>query len=254
MSISQRLTDVFKFDSEGVPTIKIVFWGCSLAGKTSALTVYNILRRIEDPEHIYSELKKINDPAGRTIYYDQSIFDLPRGQGTALPALRYAVWTVAGQKRHYDTRRIVIRGADGLIIMFDPSNEQWNDNVDALKELVELVGDELKSGELPFLIVLNKIDLPKSERVNTEKFMALLVEVRLAKDVGDAYMRTLEMSCLDARNDLVSLPSLPNWREMIDENGRLKRGFRPDSVRRVAAPIEQITRMIIQNKIGRLKK
>ncbi len=243
---------LFKRDAEGVPHIKIVIWGPSLAGKTSMLTVFNILKRIEDPELVYSELKRIDDPSGRTIYYDQSIFELPKGQGTSLPLLRYQVWTVAGQERHKDTRKIVIRGADGIIIMFDPTKEQWEANKRSLLELIELVGEELGT-KIPFLVVVNKIDLPKEERTPTEEFMKLLVEVGLAKDIGEAYMKTLEISCLEARNDLLMLPRRPDWRQLIDQNGRLKREARPDSVRRVAQPIEQITRMIIEQKIKQHK-
>ncbi len=243
---------LFKRDAEGVPHIKIVIWGPSLAGKTSMLTVFNILKRIEDPDLVYSELKRIDDPSGRTIYYDQSIFELPKGQGTSLPLLRYQVWTVAGQERHRDTRRIVIRGADGIIIMFDPSKEQWEANKKSLAELKTLMGDELGS-KIPFLVIVNKIDLPKEERTPTEEFMQLLVEMGLATNVGEAYMKTLEISCLEARNDLLALPRRPDWRELIDGKGRLKREARPESVRRVAQPIEQITRMIIENKIKQHK-
>ena len=248
-----QASHLFKRDAEGVPHIKIVIWGPSLAGKTSMLTVFNILKRIEDPDKVYSELKRIDDPSGRTIYYDQSIFELPKGGGTSFPLLRYKVWTVAGQQRHKDTRKIVIKGADGIIIMFDPTKEQWEANRQSLIELKGLVGEQLGK-TLPFLIVLNKMDLPKEQRTPTEEFMKLLVEQGLAKDVGEAYMRTVEISCLNARNDLLALPRRPDWRNLIDGNGHLKREARPESVKKVAYPIEQVTRLIIEQKIKQYKE
>lgn len=252
MSTKPTIRDIFKVDGSGVPYIKLVIYGPSLAGKTSMLTVYNVLRKVEDPETIYSSLKKIDDPSGRTIFYDQSTFELPKGQGVSLARLRYQVWTVAGQKRHYIQRKVVLEGADGLIFMFDPRHEMWNDNVESLDELISLKGDVLGKS-LPYLIVLNKIDLPAEERVPTDKFLDLLVEKKLAANKGEAYMRVVEMSCLQARNDLMKLLRSPDIKSKLDEYGRLKRGSRPPSVQKVAQPIEQLTREIIVHRIKAAK-
>jgi len=248
MSSKLSISDIFKVDASGVPYLKIVIFGPSLAGKTSMLTVYNVLRKVEDPETIYSSLKKIDDPSGRTIFYDQSTFELPKGQGVSVPKLRYQVWTVAGQKRHHIQRKVVLEGADGLIFMFDPSKEMWQDNVESLDELIELKGDEL-GNSLPFLIVLNKIDLPAEKRRPTDDFLDLVVEKGLAQNKGEAYMRVMEISCLSARNELMSLLRSPNVKEKLDEYGRLKKGERPPNVQKVAQPIEQLTREIIIHRI-----
>ena len=85
------MSNIFKRDVEGIPTIKITIFGPSLAGKTSLLTIYSILKKVESPDQVYSELKKIEDPTGRTALFDQSVFTLPRGQGTSLPLMRYAL-------------------------------------------------------------------------------------------------------------------------------------------------------------------
>jgi len=253
MSTKLTIKDIFKVDGSGVPYVKIVIYGPSLAGKTSMLTVYNVLRKVEDPETIYSSLKKIDDPSGRTIFYDQSTFELPKGQGVSVPRLRYQVWTVAGQKRHYIQRKVVLEGADGLIFMFDPSKEMWQDNVDSLDELISLKGNELGKS-LPYLIVLNKMDLPEEKRIPTQKFLELLVDRKLASNVGEAYTRVLEMSCLQARNDLMALLRSPDIKSKLDEYGRLKRGARPLSVQKVAQPIEQLTREIIVQRIKAAKR
>lgn len=242
------IKDIFKVDGQGVPYVKIVIYGPSLSGKTSMLTVYNVLRKVEDPEAIYSSLKKIDDPSGRTIFYDQSTFELPKGQGVSVPKLRYQVWTVAGQKRHYIQRKVVLEGADGLIFMFDPSKNMWNDNVESLDELIKLKGD-LLGNALPYIVVLNKIDLPVETRTDTDKFLDLLVERNLAKNKGEAYMNVIETSCLNARNDLMSLLRSPDIKSKLDEYGRLKKGARPNSVQKVSQPIEQLTREIIVHRI-----
>ena len=64
------MKQVFKRDVEGVPTIKLTVFGPSLAGKTSLLTIYSILKKVENPDSVYSEIKKIDDPSGRTALFD----------------------------------------------------------------------------------------------------------------------------------------------------------------------------------------
>lgn len=240
---------VFRRDAEGVPTIKLTVFGPSLAGKTSLLSIYSILKKVENPEQVYSELKKIDDPSGRTALFDQSVFELPKGQGTSLPLMRYALYSVAGQDRYRETRKVVLRGTDGLMIMLDPALEQWEANQSSLEELMGLLGNELKSKELPWILVVNKIDLPKEQRKETNKFLELMVNVGLVDDLGQAYEKYMEMSCLDARNDLLAMPRRPDWREQLDSSGRLRRDARPPSVVKAAQPIENLTRLVIEHKI-----
>lgn len=244
---------IFRRDAEGVPTIKLTVFGPSLAGKTSLLSIYSILKKVESPETVYSELKKIDDPSGRTALFDQSVFELPKGQGTSLPLMRYALYSVAGQDRYRETRKVVLRGTDGLMIMLDPMNEQFDSNKSSLLELMELLGKELTSGELPWVLVINKIDLPKEERVESKLFLDLMVEVGLVKDVGEAYEKYMEISCLMARNDLLAMPRQKDWREKLDAQGRLRRDARPESVIKAAQPIEHLTRLVIEHKIQMIR-
>ena len=53
--------EVIKRDHQGVPVVKIVFWGPTLAGKTTALTITKVLKSLEDPENvkISSSIKKL---------------------------------------------------------------------------------------------------------------------------------------------------------------------------------------------------
>lgn len=247
------LQQIFKRDAEGIPTIKLVIYGPSLAGKTTLLTIYSILKKVESPEQVYSDLKKIEDPTGRTALFDQSIFELPKGQGTALPLMRYALYSVAGQDRYKETRKVVMRGTDGLMIMLDPTIEQYESNRNSLYELVDLVGEDLRSGELPYLLVVNKTDLPQEQRTTTEQLMDMMLETKLVTDRGQAFEKLYEMSCLDAKKDLLAMPKQPNWKQLLDSSGRLRRDARPNSVVKASAPIEHLTRLVIEHKIRKLK-
>ncbi|MHA1305197.1 MAG: hypothetical protein ACTSPI_15975, partial [Candidatus Heimdallarchaeaceae archaeon] len=76
-----------------------------------------------------------------------------------------------------------------------------------------------------------------------------LVEKGLAANKGEAYMRVLEISCLNARNELMQLLRSSDIKNKLDEYGRLKKGLRPLNVQKVAQPIEQLTREIIVHRI-----
>ncbi len=247
------LNQIFKRDAEGVPTIKLVIFGPSLAGKTSLLAIYSILKKVESPEQVYSDLKKIEDPSGRTALFDQSVFELPKGQGTTLPLMRYALYSVAGQDRYKETRKVVLRGTDGLMIMLDPSVEQFDSNKESLIELMNLLGEQINSNELPWILVINKVDLPQEQRTGTEEIMKLLIEIGLVQNIGEAYQKVHEMSCLQAKDDLLAMPKRQDWKELLDTSGRLRRDARPQSVIRAAAPIENLTRLVIEHKIRKIR-
>ena len=98
-------------------------------------------------------------------------------------------------------------------------------------------------------VFLSHLSFPFEERIPTDKFLDLLIEKKLAKNKGDAYMRVIETSCLQARNELMHLLRSPDIKSKLDEYGRLKKGARPLSVQKVAQPIEQLTREIVIHRV-----
>lgn len=247
------LNQIFKRDAQNVPTIKLVIYGPSLAGKTTLLSIYSTLKKVESPDQIYSDLKKIEQD-GRTVLFDQSVFELPKGQGTMLPLLRYALYSVAGQERFRDTRKVVLKGTDGLMIMLDPMKEQYDFNKSSLYEIVTLLGEQLTSGDLPWILVVNKMDLPEEERTPTDDIMKLMVETGMVKNIGEAYTKLYAISCKQAKTDLLALPKRPDWAKLKDGAGRLRREARPESVKEAASPIEHLTRHVVEHKIRKLRE
>lgn len=118
-----------------------------MAGKTT------VLKYLHDEVEglIKGGLTSIADPAGRTVYFDFSPF-------SANNSVLFDVYTVAGQRRHKDQRKMILRGVDGLLFVADSSPEIQQDNIEAAAELREFMGDKL-STEVPLVIVLNKRDL-----------------------------------------------------------------------------------------------
>ncbi|MDH5402739.1 MAG: ADP-ribosylation factor-like protein [Candidatus Heimdallarchaeota archaeon] len=137
-------------DAKGKIHFKIVFVGASLAGKTSVLKYLH-----EQVEGLLKGgLTSIADPSGRTVYFDFSPF-------SATNSVLFDVYTVAGQRRHKNQRKMILRGVDGLLFVADSNPDNKHDNIEAAVELREFIGDRLGK-EIPLVISLNKRDLPNA--------------------------------------------------------------------------------------------
>ncbi len=238
-----RFTPVKK-DHQGVPVVKLVYAGPTMAGKTTALTLLKILATLENPESVYKFLK-LEDPTGRTLFFDHAVFGLGKNERTGLPYLKYHIFTVPGQDRHVGQRKVVLRGAHGLIIVIDSEKSRWEENKRSITELVQLIGDKIAAGVLPYYIMLNKMDLPKEERISSLEVGRLLVEAGAHASLRDAAVRIVEASCLQARNDLQRLLTTTDRSQLVNERGYLKKELRPPSVQRIVKPVEALIREIL---------
>ncbi|MFX1535566.1 MAG: hypothetical protein ACFFDI_15180 [Promethearchaeota archaeon] len=242
-----------KPDHEGVPVCKIVFWGPTMAGKTTALTIAKVLKSLEDPENVYKFLK-LEDPTGRTLFFDQAIFGVGKDSRTGKPFLKYHIFTVPGQDRHKSQRKVVLQGAHGLVVVIDSEKVRWEENKKALAEIGDLVGERLSSGSLPYYLILNKMDLPGDQRISSIDVSRLLVEAGIDGKMGNALARIQEASCINARDDLKKLLATAKRAEIINEYGYLKKSSRPESVRRIINPIENLIKEVLFSVMRQKKK
>ncbi|MGY5864259.1 MAG: ADP-ribosylation factor-like protein [Candidatus Thorarchaeota archaeon] len=141
---------VLKRDELGRVHIKIVFYGPSLGGKTTALRwLFANVRSLAK-----GKIVEISDELGRTTFFDF----VPV---TASDRIVFDVFTVAGQRRHASQRIKVLRDCDGLIFMADSTPEQMNENLASIQELRIALGTD-RMATLPIIISLNKRDLPNA--------------------------------------------------------------------------------------------
>jgi signal recognition particle receptor subunit beta len=141
---------VLKRDEEGRVHIKIVFYGPSLSGKTTALRwLFANVRSLAK-----GKLFEISDELGRTTFFDF----VPV---SASERMVFDVFTVAGQRRHAGSRIKVLRDCDGLIFMADSTPEQMNENLASIQELRIALGTD-RMAMLPIIVSLNKRDLPNA--------------------------------------------------------------------------------------------
>jgi hypothetical protein len=93
--------------------------------------------------------------------------------------------------------------------------------------------------------MLNKMDLPIEQRITSLEVGKLLNEAGVVGNLRDAAVRIIEVSCLNARDDLKQLLSSGDRSKIVDATGKLKKEYRPASVNRVIKPVESLVREII---------
>ncbi len=226
--------DDIKADSSA--GIKIVFFGPSFAGKTTALSIFHAIKNQTDPDAVY-KFQKIEDKVThRTIALDHATFGLGNKNAKGEHDFKYHLFTVPGQDRFKAMRKVIAEGLQGLIIVIDSTKAQWNDNKQAMLELFEFFGEDLNNGNIAVQIMLNKMDLPHEAKISSYDAAKLLVETKVKKNFNEAQVNIIETSCLQAVKDL---------------SGAIKAGALkspkdyPPSVQRIMQPITNIIREIL---------
>jgi hypothetical protein len=135
-------------------TLKVVFYGPALSGKTTNLMQ---LHTLLNPER-KGELMVLETRDDRTLFFDM----LPIGlRGSSGLDLRLKLYTVPGQVQHDSTRKAVLSRADGVIFVADSQTNQQDNNAIAfgnLEENLEKVGLDIDT--VPMAVQFNKRDLP----------------------------------------------------------------------------------------------
>lgn len=134
--------------------LKIVYYGPSLSGKTSSLEYIHSRTHPESRGELIS-LKTRED---RTLYFDYMQFQM--GEISGLKP-RFNIYTVPGQVYYRGTRKLVLKGVDGIVFVADSQLSRLEENVDAIKDLYEDL-EELGyvPREVPLVLQCNKRDLP----------------------------------------------------------------------------------------------
>lgn len=134
-------------------TIKLVYYGPAMSGKTSNLVC---LHDLLSPD-LKGEMMTLETQNDRTLFFDL----LPLGFRTPSGWLvKFKLYTVPGQVVHDATRKAVLSRADGVVFVADSQRSQGVNNAESfqnLEENVHRVGLDLES--LPLVVQFNKRDL-----------------------------------------------------------------------------------------------
>jgi len=136
-------------------TAKVVYYGPGLCGKTTNLQfIHQNL-----PETVKGKMLSLATKTDRTLFFDFLPLDLGEIRGMKT---RVQLYTVPGQVFYNETRKLVLKGVDGVVFVADSQQDMTGPNVESFKNLEEnLKGHGLVLAELPHVIQFNKRDLPK---------------------------------------------------------------------------------------------
>ncbi len=132
---------------------KLVYYGPGLCGKTTNLQ--QIHSRI-DPNS-KGKLISLATETERTLFFDFLPLDLGTIRGFKT---RFHLYTVPGQVFYDASRKLILRGADGVVFAADSQVERMEANIESLENLDENLGGHGRSlGDLPHVLQYNKRDL-----------------------------------------------------------------------------------------------
>ena len=135
-------------------TCKIVYCGPGLSGKT--VNLQQIYKMVSPDRR--GELVSLATETERTLFFDFLPLDLGTVQGFKL---RFQLYTTPGQALYEASRKLILRGVDGLVFVVDSQRSRLEENVrifEALKKELAAVGYDFNT--LPFVFQYNKRDLP----------------------------------------------------------------------------------------------
>lgn len=132
---------------------KIVYYGPGLGGKTTTLQHIHATAK---PEH-RGKMVSLATPVDRTLYFDFLPIRLPTVRGMGV---RLQLFTVPGQVYYNATRKLVLTGADGVVLVVDSQRLRLDASVESLENLRDNLREHGRTlAEVPHVIQYNKRDL-----------------------------------------------------------------------------------------------
>jgi small GTP-binding protein len=176
--------------------VKIVYYGPGRGGKTTNLEyIYKKFRK-----RINTEMVTVKTHGDRTLFFDFLPFDIGVINGYDV---KIQLYTVPGQVKYNATRRLVLRGVDGIVFVADAMAVRREKNILSLKNLQENLSNYKKSiFKIPCVLQYNKIDLK-------EQGIPLLSTDVLEKDLNSQLRRPFfEASALKGTNVVMTLKKI----------------------------------------------
>jgi mutual gliding-motility protein MglA len=133
---------------------KLVYYGPGLCGKTTNLQF--IYSRVEPSTK--GKMISLATETERTLFFDFLPLELGTIRGFKT---RFHLYTVPGQVFYDASRKLILRGVDGVIFVADSQIERMESNIESLENLeANLAEQNLTLETLPFVLQYNKRDLP----------------------------------------------------------------------------------------------
>ena len=133
---------------------KIVYYGPGLCGKTTNLQyIYD-----STAPQAKGKLISLATETDRTLFFDFMPLELGTVRGFKT---RFHLYTVPGQVYYDASRKLILKGVDGIVFVADSQEERMDANIESLYNLEEnLQTQGYNLMDLPYVLQLNKRDLP----------------------------------------------------------------------------------------------
>jgi hypothetical protein len=139
---------------------KLVYYGPGLCGKTTNLQ-YVYAKTNPDAR---GKMISLATETERTLYFDFLPLSLGDIRGFKV---RFHLYTVPGQVFYDASRKLILRGVDGVCFVADSQMERFDANIESLENLrTNLQGHGYDLDKLPFVVQYNKRDLPSAVSVD----------------------------------------------------------------------------------------
>jgi len=139
---------------------KLVYYGPGLGGKTTNLEfVYNKIAPASRGKMI-----SLATETERTLFFDFLPVDLGAVRGFKV---KFHLYTVPGQVYYNASRKLILKGVDGVVFVADSQIERMDANIESMQNLYEnLAQHGYDLTKIPFAIQYNKRDLPNAAPVS----------------------------------------------------------------------------------------
>jgi signal recognition particle receptor subunit beta len=135
---------------------KIVYYGPGLGGKTTNLQL--VYDKTADKQK--GKMISLATETDRTLFFDFLPLDLGTVRGFKT---RFHLYTVPGQVFYDASRKLILRGVDGVVFVADSQEERMDANIEALDNLQENLKEHgYEFAKIPYVLQLNKRDLPNA--------------------------------------------------------------------------------------------
>jgi hypothetical protein len=139
---------------------KIVYYGPGLGGKTTNLQfIYN-----KTAPEAKGKMISLATEADRTLFFDFLPLDLGTIRGFTT---RFHLYTVPGQVFYDASRKLILKGVDGVVFVSDSQQERMEANIESIRNLeLNLKDHGLDLKTVPYALQFNKRDLPNAMPVD----------------------------------------------------------------------------------------
>ncbi|MEK7879228.1 MAG: ADP-ribosylation factor-like protein [candidate division NC10 bacterium] len=162
---------------------KIVYYGPGLCGKTTNLQyIYD-----KTNPGARGKLISLATETDRTLFFDFLPLELGTVRGFKT---RFHLYTVPGQVFYDASRKLILKGVDGVIFVADSQNERMDANLESVENLqINLRAQGYDLLTIPYVLQLNKRDLPNVAPVEEIRRMLVkktepIVEAVASKGIG----------------------------------------------------------------------